>query len=162
MAGGPLFPYSIEYPTNGKAFPHTHVGNTNSKREKGIGVIASLDADAVVELRFQLPGTLPTGTAKLITHGLANATSGNAKYNPKWKSVAAEETMDVATGSLNAEGVETVTWAAGDVDVYKEIKTILNADTLVAGEVIVMEIEFDTTLWTLAAKSLFKAWIVWE
>lgn len=162
MAGAKLFPHSIEYPTNGKAFPNTHEGATNNKREKGIGVIASLDADAVVELRWHMPATLPSGTAKLKGYALANATTGGGNIVAKWKSVAAEESMDVATGSLNSESPESVTWESGDADVYKYFEVTLDADTIVADEVIVMEIEFDSLFWTLAAKSTWVFWIEWE
>lgn len=162
MAGGPIFPRSAVFPSSGKAFPGVFLGATNSKQEEGIGVMASLDADTTVELRFQMPPSLPTGTGKLKLRALANATSGSAKFNPKWKSVAVEESADVATGSLNAETTQTLTWAAGDNDQYKELEIILDADTIVADEEIVMELVFETTSWTLAATSTWIVSIIWE
>lgn len=162
MAGGPIFPRSIVFASSGKAFPSVFLGATNSKQEEGIGVMASLDADATVELRFQMPPSLPSGTGKLKLRALANATSGSAKVNPKWKSVAVEESADVATGSLNAEGTGTITWGAGDNDQYKELEIILDADTIVLDEEIVMELVFETTSWTLAATSTWIASIIWE
>lgn len=162
MATGPLFPYSIVFSTSSKTFPRVHVGNTNAKQQEGLGVMASVDADATVELRWQIPPALPTGQAKLIIRALANATSGVAKVNPKWKSVAVEETTDVATGSLNAEGTQTITWAAGDIDVIKEVIIDLDADTLVFDEDIIMELVFETTDWTLAQVSTWTISIIWE
>ena len=107
-----------------------------------------------------MPPSLPTGTAKLRCLSIANATSGAAKVNPKWASTAPEEAADTVT--LNAETTQTVTWAAGDADVYKELKVTLDADTVVAGEVIVMEVVFETTRWTLAQVSTWNFSVIWE
>jgi len=161
MPGGPIFPNSAYPVTAGRVFPNFHVGaGANSKHEEGMGVEASVGADSVWRLRFQMPPTLPSGTGKLRLLALANATSGNAKVNPKWVSVAAEENPSSATPV--AETVQTVTWGAGDNDQYKELKVTLDADTLVAGEIVVMDLVFETASWTLAAVSTWIASIIWE
>lgn len=160
MAGGPIFPRSA-YPVSERVFPNVHVGaGANSKHDEGLGVEASVGADAIWRLRFQMPPTLPTGTGKLRLRAMANATSGDAKVNPKWASVAVGEDPSAAT--LNAETVQTITWAAGDNDKYKEIKINLDADTLVAGEEVVMDLTFETLSWTLAQVSTWVASIIWE
>ena len=161
MAGGPIFPHSA-YPVDaGKVFPNFHVGaGANSKEDEGLGVMPSVDADVIWRLRFQTPPTLPTGTGKLLLRALANATTGVSKTNPKWASVAAEESPSGAT--LNAEGTGTITWSAGDNDQYKELKVTLDADTLVASEEVVMDLVFETTSWTLAAVSTWIVSIIWE
>lgn len=160
MAGGPIFPHSA-YPVSANVFPNIHVGaGANSKHDDGLGVVASLAADAIWRLRFQMPPVLPTGTCKLRMLGLANATSGAAKINPKWVSVAAEESPSGAT--LVAETTQTVTFAAGDNDQYKELKVILDGDTVVATEEIVMDLTFETTSWTLAQISTWHVSIIWE
>ena len=98
MPGGPYFPRSAYPATAGKVFPNIHVGaGSNSKQEEGLGVMASVDANATWRLRFQMPPTLPSGTCKLRLRALANATSGAAQVNPKWVSVAAEEDPSSAT-----------------------------------------------------------------
>ncbi|HJX58192.1 MAG TPA: hypothetical protein VJ325_05680 [Thiobacillus sp.] len=125
-----------------------------------MGVAASIAADSTWRLRFQMPPTLPSGTGKLRLLALANATSGNAKVNPKWASVAVEE--DPSSATPVAETVQTVTWGAGDADQYKELKVTLDADTLVANEVVVMDLVFETASWTLAAVSTWIAIIIWE
>jgi len=161
MAAGPLAPYSRYPVTESRVFPNIHEGaGANSKHEEGMGVEASVGADSIWRLRFQLPPLLPTGTPKLLLKALAAATSGNAQVNPKWASVAAEE--DASSATLNAEGTTQVTWASGDSDVYKETKIDLDADTLVAGEVVVMDLTFETTSWTLAVVSTWNAFIIWE
>lgn len=161
MAGGPIFPCSAFPATAGKVFPNFHVGDGGvSDEDQGLGVMASVDGDATWRLRFPMPPTLPTGTGKLRLLALADAVAGVAKVNPKWVSVAVEE--DPSSAALNAEGVSTVTWAAADDDVYKELKVTLDADTLVASEMVVMDLVFETADWTLAAVSTWIVSIVWE
>jgi len=140
-------------------FPNYHVGGTNSRHDEGIGLAASISTDATAELRFQMPPTLPSGTGKLRILSLANATSGTVVFDPQWVSVAAGENPDTAT--LNAEGNTTTTWASGDADDYKETKITLDADTLVGGETVVMNLVFDSTS-TLAAVSTHIVAIIWE
>ena len=161
MAGGPIFPHSAFPVTADRVFPNFHVGaGANSKHDEGLGVEASVGADSTWRLRFQMPPSLPTGTGKLRLLALANATSGVAKVNPKWVSVAVEE--DPSGATLNAEGTSTVTWSTGDNDQYKELKVNLDADTLVASEEVVMDLVFETTSWTLAQVSTWIASIIWE
>lgn len=160
MAGGPIFPNSM-FPVSEDVFPNIHVGaGANSKHDDGLGVTASLGSDAVWRLRFTMPPTLPTGTAKLRLLCLADATSGIAKINPKWASVSVGE--DPSSAVLSAEGTtadstagaagagDTIEWGAGDDDQYLEAKWDLNADTVVAGEIVVMDLTFETSGWTLA------------
>ena len=161
MAGGPIFPHSAYPVTAGNVFPNFHVGaGANSKHDEGLGVAASIAADSTWRLRFRMPPTLPTGTCKLDLWALANATAGNAKVNPKWASVAVEESPSGAT--LNAETVQTLTWAAGDNDQYKQLKITLDADTVVGGETIAMDLVFETSSWTLAQVSTWQACVIWE
>lgn len=161
MAGGPIFPRSAVPVTADRVFPYVYEGDgANSKHEEGLGVEASVGADSTWRLRFQMPPTLPTGTGKLRLLALADAVAGVAKVNAKWVSVAVEE--DASSAALNAEGTSTVTWAAADDDVYKELEITLDADTLVASEEVVMDLVFETASWTLAAISCWVASIIWE
>ena len=162
MAGGPLFPCSIYPVTSARVWANVHVGaGANSKQDYGLGVQASVGADSIWRLRFNLPPTaLPTGTGKLRLLALANATANSAKVNPKWASVAVGEDPSAAT--LQAEGTSTLTWAAGDNDKYKELKITLDADTMVAGEIVVMDLTFETSSWTLAVVSTWIPSIIWE
>lgn len=161
MAGGPLFPRSAIPVTADVVFPNVHVGGgSNSKHEEGLGVMASVSADGTWRLRFQMPASLPTGTCKLKLRALAAATSGNAKVNPKWASVAVEE--DPSSATLNAEGTSTLSWGSGDTDQYKELKITLDADTPVGDEEMVMDLVFETSSWTLAVVSTWIASVVWE
>src|SRR4051812_10260889 len=98
MAAGPLFPNSAYPVTTGRVFPGFHVGaGATSKHDQGLQVEASLGADAIWRLRFVMPTTLPTGTLTLRLLLLANATSGVARINPKWVSVAAGVSPSGAT-----------------------------------------------------------------
>lgn len=159
MAGGPIFPHSAIPITSNRVFPNIHAA-TAAHRE-GLGAMASVGADSIWRLWFQMPpSSLPSGTCKLLLRAVANATSGDAKVNAKWKSFAAEETF--SSPSLNAEGTSTLTWGAGDNDQIKELKITLDADTPVAGEEIIMDLTFETTSWTLAQVSTWTASIIWE
>jgi len=164
MAGGPFFPNSA-YPTTSNAFPNIYVGGgANSKHEEGLGVAASLGADTIWRLRFQMPTTLPTGTATFRLLALANATAGVARVNPKWVSVAVGESPSAATplaesvtptsqaGQAGGSGA-TLTWGTGDADQYVEARWTMDADTVVAGEIIVMDLTFETASWSLAQVS---------
>lgn len=156
-----LRPFSC-YPANAS---NTYFGlytgaGANSKNESGMGVIASLPGDSKWQLRFELPGVIPAGTAKLRLLALANAAAGDAKVNPQWASVAVGE--DPSSATLNAEGTQTATWGVGDEDKYKQVKVDLDADTLVAGEILVLDLVFETTGFTLAAESIWQASVIWE
>ncbi len=167
MAGGPIFPHSAFPVDAGNVFGNFHVGaGSNSKHDEGLGVAASLTTDGTWRLRFQMPPTtLPTGTGKLLLRALANAVVGSALVNPQWASVAGGQ--DPSQTSLFAEGVSTISFVTtGDVDRYVDTKITLDADTLVAGEEIVMDLLFDaqsgTVTWSLAAVSTWTASIIWE
>lgn len=160
---GPLFPTSTVPVTPSLTFGSVHIGaGANSKHEQGLGVNASIASDATWRLRWNnVPYDLPVGTLKLQIWALANATSGAAKINPKWASVAAEE--DPSTATLNAEGTQTITWAAGDNDQYKELEVTLDADTLVGGEALVMDLVMETSGWTLAQiMTMARVALIWE
>jgi len=160
MAGGPIAPISAVPDTSGRVFPNIHSGATNSNLDEGLGVEASVGADAIWHLRFKMPESLPTGTGKLQLWALANATTGAAKVNAKWVSVNNAENPDTATRV--AEGVSTLTWAAGNDDDYHELLITLDADTIVAGEMVVMDLTFETLNWTLAAVSTWLLFVIWE
>lgn len=149
------------YPVSELVFPNLHIcAGAGFKHVRGWGVAASIGADAILRLVFQVPPTLPTGSPKLSLLALANATSNSAKVNPKWASCAFEE--DPSGLTLQAEGTQTLTWAAGDNDQLKQLKVDLDADTVVAGEFIVMDLTFETSSWTLAVVSTWKPSVIWE
>ncbi len=150
MAGGPFLPTETPIPiTVPRVFPYVYAGaGAGHKHHAGMGWQASLGADAIWRLAFRMPTALPTGTAKFSGLCLANAITGDARFNIKWASCA--KTEDPSSLTLQAEGTATLMWAAGDLDKYKELLVTLDADTVVADEVIVMDIVGETTGWTLA------------
>lgn len=168
MAGGPLFPTSA-YPNDsaGRLFPNWYTGTNQggtangSPTEEGLGVKASLDADATWELRFAVPPSLPTGTVKLRLLSLANATSGAAKVIVKDGRVAAG---GVPSGVvLTVETTQTVTWAAGNNDAYMELKVPLTGlGSLAGNDMVVVALTFTATGWTLAAVSTWVVSLIWE
>lgn len=162
MAGGPISPSSA-YPadTAGRLFPNFYAGGGGNAapHDEGLGVKASLDADATWELRFPMPPTIPTGMLKLRGLHLANATSGTAKYTVNDANVAAGASPSAA--ALTSETQSSVTWAAGSNDKYQEIKTTLTA-TPAGNDTLVVAVTYNTTGWTLAAVLTSVFTILWE
>lgn len=137
------------------AFRAPLVGGTNSRRlMPEWAIVASLGANVDVFSVWKIQ-IAPTATLKLALYSVANATTGVAKVNPSWAAGAVGTNFD--TVSLTAEGTTTVTWAAGnDYDVL-ETKITLDATTLpTAGQLLFMQIRFETASWTLAQKSYWS------
>ena len=160
MAGGPFLPSSA-FPigTSGEIFPNIHVGDgANASSQEGLGVANATDltADRIWSLRFQMPTTLPTGTATFRLLALAAIEAGDLSVDPAWVSVAMDEDPSAATpvaegpdpdsrtGGDGSDGDNsTFGWASGDDDRYIEARWTLNADTVVAGEIIEMALRID-------------------
>lgn len=157
---GMIFPHTAIPITKNKIWAGPHIATDGNPYDMGLQVMASLDADAVAELVFSMPPSLPTGTAKLLLIGLSAAIANSAKVNPKWCSVADGESNQAT--ARQAEGVSTITWAAGDTDKYKYTKVTLDADVIVANEQVCMSLTFETAGWTLASISTWIACIIWE
>jgi len=179
MAGGPFLPSSaVAIGTSGEVFLNTHVGKgPNGSQHEGLGVANATDltADRVWHVIFDMPPSLPTGTAKLALGVLADIQAGDLSVDPTWASVALDEDPSAAT--LNAEGPNpdvrtggdgsdgdnsTFGWATGDDDKYLEAKWTLNADTVVAGERIIMDLRIDDGDTDVAAVSTLLPKIIFE
>lgn len=154
MAGGPILPFSA-YPVTASL---TFATFLTAVMPQGLGYAASLSGDSTWRLFYWTPQVLPSGTATLLLTGQANATTGVAKLNPKWHSYAANEVP--ATADLTAEGVQTMTFAT---TAYRltQISVTLDADTVVAGELIMMDLVGETSGWTLAANLSILPQIIW-
>lgn len=162
MAGGPIYhlaPYTAD--TAGNAFPNFYSGGGGnaSPVDFGLGIAASLGADATWQLRFPMPASIPSGTLKLRLLQLANATSGTAKFTVKDGTVAAGSSPSAV--SLTSETQSSVTWAAGENDKYKETKVTLTASPS-ANDMLVVAITFNTASWTLAQVLTTIATVIWE
>lgn len=163
MSGGPLYPRSSVPITDDVVFGGTHVcKGANGHQIQGMSLkAATLGADGVWDKDFELPPTaLPTGTAYVRYHGLADATSGVVRVHCRWGLVAAG--ADPSSATLTSEGVQSVTWGAGDDDVYKELKVALDHTALTANSMVVMQTTFENTATTLTVISTWLASIIWE
>lgn len=174
MAGGWIMPSSAFPVTSGNVFPNFHRGaGANSKEDEGLGVAASIAADSTWRLRFPMPPAIPSGTPKIRVIALANATSGVVKINPKWASVAMG--VSPSGASLSAEGTTadskagqagstaTLEFGAADNDQYLEAKWDMNATTVpAANEVVILDLTFETSGWTLAQVLTCRVMIGWE
>jgi hypothetical protein len=149
--------------TSGLVSPGVHVGasSTGVRRTRGIKVAASLGAlaDADVELFFDMPPALPSGTGKLILLGRTQGT-GNIKIDTSWASIAIGEDPSAAT--LLSEGTTTIAVAGGDSDKFLRAKVTLDADTLVADEIVAMRLRFLTAAWTLNGILTIAPSMRWE
>jgi len=157
-------PHSAYAVTTPRVFPNVHVSDgANSIHEEGLGVEASLGGDAIWRLRFMMPETLPTGTPKLKLWGICDTASQVAKVDPKWVTIDVDG--DPSGTAPASEGVNTVTWGAGDNDKYQEVKVTLDADTpsaITAGTMVIMDLTFLQADWTLSEVSTWFPWIIWE
>lgn len=145
--------------TAGKVFEWGY--STESGGEMpGLGVMASLDGDAIWRGVGLMPDPLPSGTATIAIWGRANAGTGVAKVNTKWVCSAAGSPLGSA--AVVAEGVDTYTWTTGQNNNMKRRTIVLDASTLTAGAWIKVDLTFETASWTLAAQSWWWAVISWE
>lgn len=151
MASDPIFAFVSTPDTSGEIYPGVHVGQAaNVRRINGmlVAAAATLSADRIWYLQFQMPATIPSGTLKLLLHGVGNLSSGNAVWNPSWAAMA--QTANFNTLSLSAEGNTTVTFTA--VDTYHQAKITLDAATApTANQIIVMNLTAVDASWTAAA-----------
>jgi hypothetical protein len=158
-----LRPISAFPATAGKVYPDAVRTNTNDFWIEGLGVMASLDADAELHYVWHVPSVLPSGTAKLEVIAFSYDAGGNAAFNPKWKSIAFDEDMDLTAGSLNAEGESTITWTYGaNAHEMRRTKVTLDADTVVADEFINMRLALVSANWTMNQRCIFLPSILWE
>jgi hypothetical protein len=160
MAGGPIKYFSAAYPASGQVYPGYHIGTTNNRKWHGHRCEASLGSDAILELNFEAPQSLPSGTPKLRCLVISDDTSGDGVINPAWASLPVGGDYD--TVALNAEGNTTITWATGDNEELLEEIIVLDADTVVEDEIIIMQITFVSASWTLASISTWNFSIIWE
>ncbi len=162
MAGGPLLPSSIYLGgASGNLSPTFYIPSTNTNTAgalEGIGVVASLGANAPAVLQFNMPETIPTGTLKLRMLAMANATTGNAKLTVSDASTSAGSNIGATT--LTAESQTSQTWATADILV--EIKLTLTATAPTSNQITTVLVTFNNTSWTLAAASVWQFTLVWE
>ena len=158
---GPILPSSIYLGgASGNLFPNFYIPATNTNGAgalEGIGVVASLTADAPAVMQFNMPEVMPVGTLKLRILAMANATSGVAKLTVSDKNVAAGASL--GTSTLTAETQLSQTWATADILVENKI-TLTSAPN--ANDILTVLANFNTASWTLAAVSTWQFSIVWE
>ncbi len=163
MASGSLYPSSLVFVTSGLVGPAVHVGaaSTGLRRTRGIRVVAAADlsANADVEMTFDMPPALPSGTGKLILVGRTTGT-GNSLIAIDWASVAIGEDPSAAT--LLSEGTSILTVAGGDSDKFLRLKVTLDADTLTADKIVCMRMRFIQASYTLNQPFTVAPSMRWE
>lgn len=141
---------------------YTSAGGNTSPTEWGWAVpnATTLTADRTLQLRFPVPTAVPNGTLKFRALAQASATSGVSKLTVACNGVAAG--ADPGAVTLTAETQNTITWAAGDTDKYKEGLITLTNATVAGKNILVCTAVFNDSGWTLAATSNWKFFILWE
>jgi hypothetical protein len=161
MAGGPILPSSVYLGgASGNLSPTFYIPATNTNTAgaiEGVGVVASLGADAPAVLQFNLPESIPTGVCKLRALAMANATSGVAKLTVSDGQTAAGSNIGATT--LTAETQVSQTWATADILVENKV-TLTTVPA--ANSILTVLATFNTTGWTLAQASVWQFSIVWE
>jgi hypothetical protein len=164
MAGGPLLPSSVYLGgASGNLSSTVYVPATNTNTAgalEGIGVIASLAADAPAVMQFNMPETIPTGTLKLRILAMANATTGVANLDIADGATSAGSNIGATTLTTEA-GSPTVaiTWATADILVEKKV-TLTTVPT--ANQILTVMPTYRTSGYTLAAVSVWQYSLVWE
>ena len=164
MSGGPVLPSSLYLGgASGNLFPNFYVPATNTNTAgalEGVGVVASLAADAPAVMQFNMPEAIPSGTCKLRVLATANATTGNAKLDIADGATSAGSNIGATTLTTEA-GSPTITqaWATADVLVENKV-TLTTAPT--ANQILTILATFRTASWTLEAVSNWQFSIVWE
>jgi len=165
MAGGPLLPSSTYL--GGAAgnlsstFYTSGAGTTTANSTiEGIGVVASLGADASAVLQFNIPEVIPAGTLKCRVLAWANATSGTAKLDIIDGRTPAGSNIANATFTTEA-GSPTIsqTWATADIIVENKV-TLTQTPT--ANDIYTVVATFRTASWSLAQTSVWQFSLVWE
>jgi hypothetical protein len=161
MAGGPLLPSSLYLGSaSGNLFPTFYIPSTNTNLAgaiEGVGVVASLAAEAAAVMQFNMPESIPPGTLKLRVLTLANAASGTTKLTVSDKNVAAGGQL--GTSTLNVES--QLSFALATADILVENKITLTSSPS-ANDILTVLATFNHTSWTLAASSAWQFSVVWE
>ena len=167
MAGGPLLPSSIYLGgASGNLSPQFYTSGagttTANSTIEGIGVVASLGADASAVMQFNIPGTgvIPSGTLKLRVLAWANATSGVAKLDIIDGRTPPASNIANATFTTEA-GSPTIsqTWATADIIVENKVTL---TQTPSAGDIYTVVATFRTASWSLTAQSVWQFSLIWE
>jgi hypothetical protein len=164
MAGGPLLPSSIYLGgASGNLSPQFYTsgaGTTTSQSTiEGIGVVASLGANASAILQFNLPEALPSGTLKCRVLAWANASAGVAKLTLSDGGTA--PAANIANTTLTAETQLSQTWATADI-IVEVAKQIMTGPNQTANSIYTVVAQFNNTGWTLAVASVWQFSLVWE
>lgn len=134
----------------GRVFPWLY---NNTLSQEGMGVIANVNtgSELVWRSEYWIPDILPGRNLKAKGMARANAATGAAKYHIKHKRYADGTNPDTLT--LNDEGLNTLTWATGDEGKAKFFEIELDAETLLPGGVLRVDLVLVPTSWTLAVNS---------
>lgn len=174
MASAKALRLSRHYATSGKVFEHGYVKTgTFSPTIWGMGVMGTLDGDAVVQEYYRAPPEIPGATSpKLQILLLADAITGVARIEPAWRAVNAD--VDITSVALSTEGLtptartgggagDTMQWESGDAARALLASWTMDATTApAANQLILVTWTFRTASWSLAVPLCGLSDILWE
>ena len=169
MAAGPIYPISSIPDTSGRVVPNTH--SNGVRYLHGMGVEASLGADAKWHLVFPSPWPQPTGTLTLHLIHTATATANDVQVNVQWYPAGRDENWDqtVGGGTMADEGTFSHTYVTQDSDSINLMRVYLDDSTYLglyqnsqSERYIFIDVVFKTSGWTMAAVTTWIAYLVWE
>jgi hypothetical protein len=149
------------FDTSGRIWQEPIVGGTNSRRWLPEWTVqTSLGGNANVWKIFYCP-TAPVATLKANVYHVANAATGNARLNLSWAAGNVGTNFDTVT--LSSETVQTISWATGNEYDMLNTKITLDATTApTAGQLLFLQMGFETASWTLAQKSYWSVHLIDE
>ena len=159
MAGGPILPSSIYLgAAAGNLSSTVYIPTTNTNAAgaiEGIGVVGSLAADATAVLQFNLPESLPTGTAKWrVLMWAPDAHVGLVTPSDGVTAVSS----NIGAATLTAGSQISITAV---VDVINEFKQA-TATAPVVNYIMTLKAVFNHTGWTITGISVWQFSLVWE
>jgi hypothetical protein len=169
MAGGPLLPSSIYLGgASGNLSPQFYIGTTATgggaaagySAFEGIAAIASLTsaAAAAAVLQFNLPEVIPSGTAKLRTLCMVNASAGAATWAVH--DAVTAPAAAIGASAFTTEATQTFTFAT--IDVLNENKLTITP-VPVANYIYTANVVFAPSAnFTVIQQTVWQFSLVWE
>jgi len=167
MAGSVIIaPHSVSLRTASGLLsygPYTGAGGNAAPDDMGIQVAASLSSNAVAQLRFAMPDTIPTGTLNLRCVMLTSdaTTSHVGKLTISSAAVSSGASPSAATLQAQAQTTIPSSTPATMTDFYQVVNVPLTLTSPTADQFVVVAVTFNNTGWTISSIANFQFFLVW-
>lgn len=155
----PVESFSVESGNEIGVTRWSSVGSNHSPEHDLWTIEANYSTDIVCWAQVYMPNPVPSGTAALVIHYEANATSGDIRVIPEMlsRTIGSEGIGDaalVAIGNGTTDG--DATWASGDAYEDKELAINLPSAEVTAGEVAYLKFTWDASESSISADVAIK------